>query len=134
MSLMSAPISAEKLPRTAGGPAPGPPASGWAGKRLGREWRTMQVMVEVYCRGRHAPNAGLCPECRELLAYAARRLERCQFGAEKPTCAQCPVHCYQRQWRDRIRTVMRYAGPRMLWRYPWLSLRHWVDGVRRPAG
>jgi hypothetical protein len=24
--------------------------------------------------------------------------------------------------------VMRYAGPRMLWQHPILSLRHWLDG------
>jgi hypothetical protein len=25
---------------------------------------------------------------------------------------------------------MRYAGPRMLWEHPLLSLRHWLDGFR----
>jgi len=31
-----------------------------------------------------------------------------------------------------VRTVMRYAGPRMMWRHPFLALAHVVDG-RRPA-
>jgi hypothetical protein len=34
--------------------------------------------------------------------------------------------------RERVRTVMRYAGPRMMWRHPFLALAHLVDG-RRPA-
>jgi hypothetical protein len=34
--------------------------------------------------------------------------------------------------RERVRDVMRYAGPRMMWRHPWLALAHVVDG-RRPA-
>jgi len=25
---------------------------------------------------------------------------------------------------------MRYAGPRMLWEHPLLSLQHWFDGFR----
>jgi hypothetical protein len=34
-----------------------------------------------------------------------------------------------------MKTVMRYAGPRMLWRHPILSLRHWLDGFREaPSG
>jgi hypothetical protein len=31
-----------------------------------------------------------------------------------------------------MRTVMRYAGPRMLWRHPLLAVAHLIDG-RRPA-
>jgi hypothetical protein len=53
---------------------------------------------------------------------------------EKPVCVKCPVHCYQRFRREQVKAVMRYAGPRMLWRHPILSLRHWVDGFcKAPA-
>jgi hypothetical protein len=101
------------------------------GARLGREWKTMSAMVWIYCRGHHHPVGGLCPECRQFLDYAGVRLERCRFGAEKPTCANCPVHCYQPDRREQARVVMRYAGPRMLWEHPILSLRHWLDGIRK---
>ena len=109
---------------------PLPPAIS-ASKRLTREWRTMAAMVRRYCQDRHGPATGLCPECRGLLEYATLRLDRCRFGAEKPTCANCPVHCYQRDRREQMRAVMRYAGPRMLWQHPILSLRHWLDSFRR---
>ncbi len=99
-------------------------------RRLWPEWKTMSVMVESYCRGRHHAVHGLCRECRELLDYAALRLERCRFGADKPTCAKCPVHCYQLQRREQMRAVMRYAGPRMIWQHPVLSLRHWVRAIQ----
>jgi len=102
-----------------------------AGKRLEREWKTMQAMVRCYCRAHHAAGSALCGECQGLLDYAARQLERCRLGGHKPTCGRCPVHCYQRQWREQTKTVMRYAGPRMLWRHPILSLRHWLDGFRQ---
>jgi hypothetical protein len=107
-----------------------PETRGSAGKRLAREWKTMAAMIRLYCRHQHR-GSGLCPECRQLLEYARVRLRRCRFGAEKPTCARCPVHCYQRARRERIKEVMRYAGPRMLWRHPFLSLRHWLDGFRK---
>jgi hypothetical protein len=105
-------------------------AVGSASTRMAREWRTMRAMVRCYCRGHQKSCSALCGECRELLSYAGKRLERCQFGEDKPTCAKCPVHCYQRQWREQIKTVMRYAGPRMIWRHPVLSLRHWLDSFR----
>ena len=58
-----------------------------ASKRLAREWRTIEIMVGIYCRDHHA--GGLCPECKGLLDYASVRLDRCRFGTEKPTCAKC---------------------------------------------
>lgn len=107
-------------------------AVGFAGKRLTREWKTMEVMIQIHCRGHQKPDGtALCGECRELLDYAAARLEHCRFGTEKPTCAKCPVHCYQRARRDQVKAVMRQAGPRMAWKHPVLSLRHWLDGFRR---
>src|SRR5690348_4526933 len=86
--------------------------------RLKREWATVAAMVQCYCHGQHATSGSLCSECNGLLQYATLRLERCRFGAGKPTCANCPVHCYERQRRDQIKVVMRYAGPRMLWQHP----------------
>ena len=91
----------------------------------------MAAMIQCYCRHHHEPAGGLCSECQQLLDYAGLRLERCRFGVEKPTCANCPVHCYQRERREQVKAVMRYAGPRMLWEHPILSIRHWLDGFRK---
>ena len=79
-----------------------------------------------------ARTTGLCAECAALMDYATRRLDRCVFGDDKPTCANCKVHCYSKSMRERVREVMRYAGPRMVWRHPVLALAHLRDG-RRPA-
>jgi len=102
-----------------------------ASKRLSRELRTIDAMVRCYCHNRHQTAGNLCDECQSLFDYATLRLDRCRFGGEKPTCANCPVHCYQRERREQIKVVMRYAGPRMLWRHPILSVRHWLDGFRK---
>ena len=99
-------------------------------RRLERERRTVSLMIAMYCRAQHAPAQGLCVECAELEAYALARVERCRFGARKPACANCPVHCYKPDMRARIRQVMRYAGPRMLLRHPVLALLHQLDSLR----
>ncbi len=112
-------------PALEAGPAAAPC---FADRRLARERQTIAAMIRCYCRDHHATRTALCPECQGLLDYARVRLERCQFGADKPTCVNCPVHCYQRARREQVRVVMRYAGPRMLWHHPILSLRHWLDG------
>jgi hypothetical protein len=100
--------------------------------RLARERRTISVMIGMYCRAHHQPVSGLCPACAELEAYALLRIEKCPFGWRKPTCAKCPIHCYKPEMRERVRQVMRYAGPRMLLRHPLLAALHLLDGWRAP--
>ena len=96
--------------------------------RLGRERHTMAKMVEIYCNARHKPpHADLCDECREFLDYADVRLEKCPYGVDKPTCANCPIHCYKAGPRARAKMIMRYSGPRMLFRHPYLAFTHKLD-------
>ena len=100
-------------------------------ERRRRELRTLEAMMAMYCR-RHHRQATLCEPCAELAEYARRRLERCVFGDAKPTCANCTVHCYKADMREKVRGVMRWAGPRMALRHPVIAVLHLVDG-RRPA-
>jgi hypothetical protein len=102
-----------------------------------RELKTIEAMVRLYCRGHgHETHQGdgqpLCPDCRALFEYATRRLERCVFGDAKPTCANCVVHCYSTEMRERVRVVMKWAGPRMSLCHPILALFHVLAG-RRPS-
>jgi hypothetical protein len=99
--------------------------------RRAREQKTLETMMSMYCR-RHHRGGPLCAECVALAEYARRRLQRCVFGDAKPTCANCLVHCYRADMRERVREMMRWAGPRMLFRHPVLSIRHMIDG-RRPT-
>lgn len=100
---------------------------------MDREARTVEAMIRLYCRERHASSQSICADCAELLAYACARLDKCPFQGDKPTCARCPVHCYRADRRARVRAVMRYAGPRILLRHPLLALRHLIDGwMHRP--
>ena len=96
--------------------------------RLLRERRTVAVMMELRCHDLHGVEEGLCHDCSTLGAYADYRLDKCPYGDEKPTCVNCPIHCYARDERERMKQVMRYAGPRMLLRHPILAIRHMLDG------
>jgi len=88
-------------------------------KRLARERLTMSKMVGIYCAAHHdSCEDSLCGSCREFLRYAEVRLQKCPYGEDKPTCANCPVHCYKPTRLAQARKIMRFAGPRMLLRHP----------------
>ncbi len=97
--------------------------------RIHREAQTLKAMLQIYCRKQHR-ETGLCASCQELEDYALSRLEKCPYQEGKTTCANCPVHCYQPQMRERIRKVMRVAGPWMLLYHPILTIKHFWDGRR----
>jgi hypothetical protein len=99
--------------------------------RLRREMKTIRVMIALYCRAHHGAEAGLCEACRELCDYAEQRLEKCPYQESKTTCAKCPAHCYKASMREKVREVMRYAGPRMALRHPVLTFYHFLDGRRK---
>jgi hypothetical protein len=100
-------------------------------RRISRERKTIRVMIGIYCRDQHASKGELCADCGALLAYAFKRLEHCPFKLEKPTCANCTIHCYKPEMREKVRNVMRYSGPRMTRPHPVLSLFHFIDGRRK---
>ncbi|MEW6369236.1 MAG: nitrous oxide-stimulated promoter family protein [Acidobacteriota bacterium] len=88
-------------------------------------------MIGIFCRAHHGTKRGLCTECDALWQYARERVDHCPFRAGKPTCLNCAVHCFKPAAREQIRRVMRYAGPRMTWRHPVLTLFHFIDGRRK---
>ncbi|HLW10126.1 MAG TPA: nitrous oxide-stimulated promoter family protein [Fermentimonas sp.] len=89
-----------------------------------KEKDVVSKMINIYCRSKHKHGRELCAECRSLNEYALQRLERCPFGEEKPTCGTCKIHCYKKDMREQIKTVMRFAGPRMLLHHPIDAITH----------
>ena len=87
------------------------------------EKEVVSYMISLYCRKKHGGDT-LCPECAELDAYSAKRSDLCPFMETKTFCSACKVHCYKPEMREQIRTVMRWAGPRMLPVHPVLSIKH----------
>ena len=91
--------------------------------RIAEEQQVIRQMIQLYCRKKEG-NEVLCDSCSKLLEYATRRLERCRYGATKPTCRKCPIHCYRPDMKARIQAVMRWSGPRMLFHHPLAALKH----------
>ena len=44
--------------------------------------------------------------------------------ATKTFCSNCKVHCYKEEMKEKIKIVMRYSGPRMLFYHPVMALKH----------
>lgn len=96
-----------------------------------REKEMVSQMIALYCRGKHGSRRGaLCPECAALRDYARERSDHCPRMEVKTFCSNCPVHCYRPEMRERIRQVMRYSGPRMLFHRPAAAIRHLVETRR----
>ncbi len=113
------------MPRTPDTPA--------VARRREREQRVISQMIALYCRGRHAGEPRdeqafcgepVCATCAELDAFAVKRTARCPHMATKTSCNKCETHCYPPAMQERIRAVMRYAGPRMLLHHPIAAVRH----------
>jgi len=102
--------------------------------RIARERITVRALARIYCRDHHGlPEGELCADCEGLFSYTMERIIRCPYQEKKPTCANCPIHCYQKTRREQMRAMMRHAGPKMMLRHPILALRHLVDGrVKAP--
>lgn len=83
-------------------------------------------MIALYCRKKHRAN-GLCPACAALAEYARQRSDMCPFMERKTFCSNCTVHCYKPEMREKIRAVMRFSGPRMLFHHPVMAIRHLIE-------
>ena len=95
-----------------------------------RETRTVSLMIRIYCKKKHGTKKGLCPECEALDAYARMRSEKCPFMETKTFCSNCKVHCYKADMREKIRAVMRFSGPRMIFSHPIMAIRHIIESKR----
>ena len=99
-------------------------------RQLRRESKAVKQMIDLYWRENHYSN-GLCVQCSALLEYAQQRLEKCAFQEGNTTCARCPVHCYTPEMREQIGKIMRYSGPRMIYKHPITDLWHMIDRRRK---
>lgn len=94
-----------------------------------REKETVSLMIRLYCRKNHGGNE-LCPECAALDAYARQRSDKCPFMETKTFCSNCKVHCYKKDMREKIREVMRFSGPRMIFHHPVMAIRHVMESKK----
>lgn len=92
-----------------------------------QEKAMVSQMISLYCKKNHRTKNELCPDCATLAEYARQRSDKCPFMETKTFCSNCRVHCYKPEMRERIRAVMRFSGPRMLFHHPIAALRHVIE-------
>ena len=99
-----------------------------------KEKKLVEEMIALYCRGHHGTTrkTGMCPACQALSDYAQARSEHCPFMETKTFCIYCRVHCYKPEMREKIRQVMRWSGPRMIFHHPIMAVHH-VISVKQEA-
>ena len=94
-----------------------------------REKETVSLMIAIYCRKKHGCKE-LCAECATLDAYARQRSDKCPFMETKTFCSNCKDHCYKKDMREKIREVMRFSGPRMIFHHPVMAIRHIIESKK----
>lgn len=87
-----------------------------------KEIELVSLMIHLYCR-HHDDIHEL-----ELKEYARSRIERCPMMETKTFCSQCSIHCYQKDMQAKIKKVMRYSGPRMIFYHPIVAIKHIMKG------
>lgn len=92
-----------------------------------KEKRIVGLMIKLYCGKNHGYRDNLCPECTGLNNYAILRINQCPFTETKTFCSNCRVHCYKPEMREKIRNVMRFSGPRMIFHHPVMAVRHVLE-------
>jgi hypothetical protein len=94
-----------------------------------KDLKVLLNFVRVFCRAKH--NSGerieipageiasgkilLCPDCAVLVTYALEKRRKCPLDP-KPSCKNCHIHCYSKEYRARIREIMAFSGRRMIMR------------------
>ena len=100
-------------------------------KKRADEKLLVSEMIALYCRKQHkTPKGQLCPACQELQDYALARIDKCPFMETKTFCSNCKVHCYKSEMREKIREVMRFSGPRMLFSHPVMAVSHVIESKK----
>jgi hypothetical protein len=107
-------------------------------KKWEKEKKLIPVMIKKYCSGKHKlrrkegeiKRGEVCEECKALTTYALFRLEKCPFKVNKQFCSFCKIHCYKPEYREEIKKVMKYSGPRMIFTHPIFAISHVVQMIK----
>lgn len=102
-------------------------------QKRNREKEVVSLMIQIYCNKKHRTKQTLCESCRQLDEYARLRSDKCPFMETKTFCSDCKVHCYKPEMREKIREVMKFSGPRMIFYHPVMAVQHVWETKRRKA-
>jgi hypothetical protein len=89
-----------------------------------REKRIIAKMIKIYCGKKHKSD-GLCSDCSNLLVYCENKINSCRWIKNKPNCSSCTTVCFSKENREKLRNIMRFSGPRLLYLDP-AALFLWI--------
>lgn len=98
-----------------------------------QEKKIVALMIRIYCKKKHGTKKELCADCQALCDYAMLRSDKCPFMETKTFCSNCKVHCYKADMREKVREVMRFSGPRMIFHHPVMAVLHVIESKREKA-
>jgi hypothetical protein len=93
--------------------------------------RTLMKFVAVFCRERHQGEKKpfsfkhldvreiekkgifVCPDCARLLTYGLVMRLKCPHDP-KSMCKKCETQCYHKEYKAKIREVMKFSGMYMV--------------------
>jgi hypothetical protein len=96
--------------------------------RLNTEKKVFRDMVVLYCKKNHTVNSP-CEECKKIIDYGFKKIEICPYGESKPFCSKCSIHCYEKNMQKKVKEIMRYSGPRIIFYHPIASLKHLISSI-----
>lgn len=85
-----------------------------------KEIEIVSLMIKLYCK----KNDDIDGE--ELINYCTSKIQKCPLMETKTFCSNCKIHCYHADMQAKIKKVMRYSGPRMLFHHPILTIKHYL--------
>lgn len=87
------------------------------------EKELLALMISIYEKDHHQ-------DLSKLKEYAFKRIDCCPRKEEKTFCSSCPIHCYQKIYREQIKEVMKYSGKRMLFKQPIITIKHLINTIK----
>ena len=94
--------------------------------KIEKEKRISFLMIDLYYKEHKEESISK----EELKKYVESRLDKCPYQEEKTFCSNCKIHCYKKDMQEKIRAVMRFFGPRIVFRHPVMAIRHMIESKK----
>ncbi len=93
-------------------------------------------MIGMYCKKHHVQEmkGQLCDDCGALLDYTSTRTRKCRNLENGTFCAHCTTPCYAPDKRGKMRQVMKFSGPRLIFYHPVWVMKHILEDRRNKRG
>lgn len=91
---------------------------------ISRKKSIVSLMINLYCKKHHNASNPPCNSCNDLIVYSHKKIKNCPIIKANTSCANCNIKCYNQAMQDKIKKVMRYSGPRMIFYHPIVTLKH----------